>query len=53
MEDMTECIKIIWLMILLMTEPTSVGGSHVFNYIVNMSNRLYYVCLTCFHIALE
>jgi hypothetical protein len=30
---MTECIEIIWLMILLMTQSTSVGGSHVFDYI--------------------
>jgi hypothetical protein len=32
-EDMTECIKIIWLMILLMAQSTFMGGSHVFDYI--------------------
>jgi hypothetical protein len=32
-EDMIECIEIIWLMILLMAQSTSVGGSHVFDYI--------------------
>jgi hypothetical protein len=32
-EDMTECIEIIWLMILLMAQSTSMRGSHVFDYI--------------------
>jgi hypothetical protein len=51
---MTECIEIIWLMIILMALSTYVGGSHVFDYI---SLYVLYIvlCMTYmfFHAGLE